>query len=256
MLLRLLCSLEPGYSCILIVLPLLYHPLIMKPTHAQIPHISHWQWHVTPLLNHKPSADEPSVLHMQVNQGSLSAGEKQLLALARATLRCTQAIILDEATSQIDSNFDDQVWSNRRRRLLRSLWFHTPWPCSPRRPISDSERTSCLRHSKQCRWKTSASDSLSTTVTVLQIPVRGSEFESGLRLSGEHHSSFTYLHSDLPQIYLLETQFILNRFNYRAEMKLGIVLDTMCKKVLGKTAEKCVNENFKKSHVSKNANFF
>jgi len=46
---------------------------------------------------------------MQINQGSLSAGEKQLLALARATLRHTNIIIMDEATSQIDSNLDDQV---------------------------------------------------------------------------------------------------------------------------------------------------
>jgi len=46
---------------------------------------------------------------MRVNHGSLSAGEKQLLAVARATLRRTNIIILDEATSQVDSYLDDQV---------------------------------------------------------------------------------------------------------------------------------------------------
>lgn len=53
---------------------------------------------------------------MQINHGSLSAGEKQLLALARATLRRTNIIIMDEATSQIDLNLDDQV-----RCLSRSV---------------------------------------------------------------------------------------------------------------------------------------
>ena len=64
------------------------------------------------------------------------------------------------------------------------------------------------------------------------------------------------LHSSFTQIYLLETQFILNKFDYRAEMKLGVVLDTMYKKVSGKMAEKCANENFKKNCVSKNTKIF
>ena len=41
--------------------------------------------------------------------GSFSAGERQLLALARAILRGTQVVIMDEATSQIDNALDDQV---------------------------------------------------------------------------------------------------------------------------------------------------
>ena len=41
--------------------------------------------------------------------GPLSAGERQLVALARAIMRRSQVIILDEATSQIDTNLDDQV---------------------------------------------------------------------------------------------------------------------------------------------------
>ncbi|KAF8808123.1 pleiotropic drug resistance ABC transporter [Phlegmacium glaucopus] len=77
--------------------------------------------HLTPLLNHKPSADEPSVLDMQINQGSLSAGEKQLLALARATLRHTNIIIMDEATSQIDSNLDDQIQKTIREELANAI---------------------------------------------------------------------------------------------------------------------------------------
>ena len=60
-----------------------------------------------------PSAEEPTILDMYVSPGSLSAGEKQLVALARAVMRRTNIIIMDEATSQIDTRLDDQVRRSR-----------------------------------------------------------------------------------------------------------------------------------------------
>ncbi|PPQ63821.1 hypothetical protein CVT24_009771 [Panaeolus cyanescens] len=77
--------------------------------------------HLLPLLNHEPSEEEPTVLDMKINQGSLSAGEKQLLALARATLRRTNIIIMDEATSQIDSDLDDQIQETIREELAGAI---------------------------------------------------------------------------------------------------------------------------------------
>ena len=54
--------------------------------------------------------------------GSLSAGERQLVALARAVLRRSNVVIMDEATSQIDTALDDQV------RMLMCLSPAAPSP--------------------------------------------------------------------------------------------------------------------------------
>ena len=55
---------------------------------------------------HSSSLDLESVV---TPTGSFSAGERQLVALARAILRRSQVVIMDEATSQIDVALDDQV---------------------------------------------------------------------------------------------------------------------------------------------------
>ncbi|KAG1864676.1 P-loop containing nucleoside triphosphate hydrolase protein [Suillus subalutaceus] len=61
-------------------------------------------------------------LEMPISQGgSLSAGERQLVALARAVLRKTNIIIMDEATSQIDSHLDDQIQTTIREELSGAL---------------------------------------------------------------------------------------------------------------------------------------
>ncbi len=62
--------------------------------------------HLMSVLHH---ADRDNILNMAMSAGSLSGGERQLVALARAMLRRTNVIIMDEATSQIDSHLDDQV---------------------------------------------------------------------------------------------------------------------------------------------------
>ena len=52
----------------------------------------------------------PNILDIPMDKGgSLSAGERQLMALARAILRRTSVIIMDEATSQIDVELDEEV---------------------------------------------------------------------------------------------------------------------------------------------------
>lgn len=62
------------------------------------------------LINRDGEAKNDITLESSVSpSGSFSAGERQLVALARAILRGSQVIIMDEATSQIDIKLDDQV---------------------------------------------------------------------------------------------------------------------------------------------------
>ncbi|KAF9453004.1 P-loop containing nucleoside triphosphate hydrolase protein [Macrolepiota fuliginosa MF-IS2] len=77
--------------------------------------------HLNSALHFTPTADEPTILDMYISPSSLSAGEKQLAALARAILRRTNIIIMDEATSQIDIHLDDQIQHTVRDELTGSI---------------------------------------------------------------------------------------------------------------------------------------
>lgn len=77
--------------------------------------------HMMERLAFRPSKAEPTLLDMRVSKDSLSAGEKQLLALARAILRRTNVIIMDEATSQIDTDLDDKIQKTIREETAGSI---------------------------------------------------------------------------------------------------------------------------------------
>ncbi|KAJ3895149.1 pleiotropic drug resistance ABC transporter [Lentinula edodes] len=72
--------------------------------------------HLDSVIVHKEN-DGNALLNMPVNQGSLSGGERQLVALSRAILRGTNVIIMDEATSQIDAQLDENIQKTIREEL-------------------------------------------------------------------------------------------------------------------------------------------
>ena len=79
--------------------------------------------HLASVLRHSSgqsgTATPAITLDTPISQtGSLSAGERQLVALARAVLRRSNVVIMDEATSQIDTLLDDHV------RAFLSLCTH------------------------------------------------------------------------------------------------------------------------------------
>ncbi|KAM6498749.1 P-loop containing nucleoside triphosphate hydrolase protein, partial [Amanita muscaria] len=77
--------------------------------------------HLASVIQHTTAGDETSILDKTVNHDSLSAGEKQLVALARAMLRKSNVVIMDEATSQIDIKLDGQIQDMIREELSNAI---------------------------------------------------------------------------------------------------------------------------------------
>ncbi|KAF9644674.1 pleiotropic drug resistance ABC transporter [Thelephora ganbajun] len=77
--------------------------------------------HLTALLERRHRTTS-NILDMPIDKGgSLSAGERQLMALARAILRRTSVIIMDEATSQIDVELDEEIQRTIREELQGTI---------------------------------------------------------------------------------------------------------------------------------------